>query len=289
MKMFALITLAIFAPVATLAQTFEEKLPECIEKADILLSASGIIRSTAETVQGSANAADVASISLSVERKMLFDELLDGIDKNNLSRGSIRNKRDSIEDFLNRKKTLIIDMVNEHWSNESEYVSKAKFIAACAINFGGEVEYQADQIERLAALNAQVVSKNRQLNDRITELSDKLKANEKELARLSSTMDVLSSELWDKSREIVLIKNQLDNTTELSSFYKRLAAKSSGMELIEYVLSIPRKERMLALRDTNLGGELEQYQGQIQNCLTFLQRMDSLSDACRAALALKLS
>ena len=102
-------------------------------------------------------------------------------------------------------------------------------------------------------------------------------------------MDVLSSELWDKSREIVLIKNQLVNTTELSSFYKTLAAKSSGMELIEYVLSIPRKERMLALRDTNLGGELEQYQGQIQNCLTFLQRMDSLSDACREALASKLS
>ena len=105
MKICAVLIIAIFDSTATLAQTFEEKLPECIEKADILLSAGSAIRSTAETVQGIENAADVASISLSLEGKMLYDELCDYIDKGNVSRGSIRDKQKSIEEFLNRKKS----------------------------------------------------------------------------------------------------------------------------------------------------------------------------------------
>ena len=71
MKIFAVLIIAIFDSTATLAQTFEEKLPECVEKADILLSPGSVIRSTAETDQGTENAADVASISLSLEGKML--------------------------------------------------------------------------------------------------------------------------------------------------------------------------------------------------------------------------
>lgn len=99
MKIFAILTLAIFDSTATLAQTFEEKLPECIEKADILLSAGSVIRSTAETVQGTENAADVASISLSLEGKMLYNERCDYIDQSNLSRGSIRDKQNQLKSF----------------------------------------------------------------------------------------------------------------------------------------------------------------------------------------------
>ena len=189
--------------------TIEERLPNCIVEATELINRGTSIKSALEASGKPAEHDDVLLVMYAEKYFQLYQNAIKkSVDEGELA-SEIEPRLLSTGEPLYRKTVLVESMLKEHWKDEAAIAAQAEFIAACANNFDGVVETQADTIKNLEdkldsaemridnlqekyqdydAQRLRLIEKVRQVADLKTQIRD-YKYNEKRLQNHSSMLE----------------------------------------------------------------------------------------------------
>jgi outer membrane murein-binding lipoprotein Lpp len=226
LRALLILTVTIFG-TNTYAQSVEERLPLCIVEADQLLVQGNATKTALEASYNKVRAADVVEVMFAPELFEIFNEALEESVKEGELASQVEGRAKIKGGPLIQKVGLVIDLLEEDWEKTGYNKATAAYIAACINNFGDEVETQAEQIAALQELN-------NDLQIKITEMENQLKAANTEAARnevLRNNISKLQSKVYEA-----------DN---------RLKAANEKIESIEFYTQQQNKRNETKIRDLN--------------------------------------
>ena len=273
------------------AQSVEERLPECIEEAEEILLTSIRIKDAIATEQRRVNPNDVMEVMFARDIIEMFRELIEQHIEAESTATELKNKYEKAVNPMGNKFDYIADMLSEHWENEGNF-AKARYIAACANNFDGQAEAQADQIIDLKAEISALQQKITQDASKSALQKDKIVSLEKQISNLRENELKQRTDVITLQRELTELnkKNeQLEVNAQLANVYKekfsKLLSKSGGATFVEELLSMSAFDRNVAMRDSKFGGPDVQRGGMLGGCVRRLRDQAQASLVCKSILA----